>query len=49
MNKFFILLTILFLATMMFIDYKKSITNPFPQFTEQELIFICNEEGLDCF
>lgn len=50
MNKILFLLSILFVLVMMFMDYKQGINySPIPQFTEQELQFICNEEGLNCF
>ena len=48
--RFLIVFTLLFLVLMMFMDYKQGINySPIPQFTEQELQFICNEEGLNCF
>lgn len=47
MNKILFLLSILFVLVMMFVDYKQGFNfSPIPQFTEQELEFICNEEGI---
>lgn len=47
MNKILFLLSILFVLAMMFVDYKQGFNcSPFPQFTEQELEFICIEEGI---
>lgn len=44
--KYLILLTFLFLGLMMFLDYKEFNNCYFPQFTEEENIQICIEEGI---
>ena len=47
MNRVLFLLTILFLAVMMFVDYKQGINySPFPQLTEEQMYAICIEEGI---
>ena len=44
MTKFLVIVSILFLGFMMFLDYKQETV--IPQFTDEEIEFICNEEGL---
>ena len=44
MTKFLVVLSILFLSFILFIDYKQKTV--FPQFTDEEIEFICKEEGL---
>lgn len=47
MKRFLFLLSILFLLTMMFVDFKMGMNySPFPQFTEEQLQIICIEEGI---
>ncbi|MBR5303896.1 MAG: hypothetical protein IKU37_03615 [Candidatus Gastranaerophilales bacterium] len=47
MARFLFLLSILFLLTMMFVDFKMGMNySPIPQFTDEEMHRICIEEGI---
>lgn len=47
MTKFLVVLSILFLGFMMFLDYQSNkINTVIPEFSDEEIQFICNEEGL---
>jgi hypothetical protein len=47
MTKFLVVLSILFLSFMMFMDYQKNKKSAvIPEFSDQEIQFICNEENL---
>ena len=47
MAKFLVIMSILFLGFMMFVDYQQN-KKPavIPEFTDEQIQFICNEEGL---
>lgn len=47
MTKILVVLSILFVGFMMFMDYQDSkINTAIPEFTNEQIQFICNEEGL---
>lgn len=47
MTKILVVLSLLFLGFMMFLDYQNSkINTVIPEFTDEQIQFICNEEGL---
>lgn len=47
MTRFLVIMSILFLSFMMFMEYQQN-KKPviIPEFSDQEIEFICNEEGL---
>lgn len=47
MTRFLVIMSILFLSFMMFVDYQQN-KKPtvIPEFTDEQIQFICNEEGL---
>lgn len=46
-EKILVVLSVLFVGFMMFLDYQKSkINTVIPEFTDEQIQFICNEEGL---
>ena len=47
MTRFLVILSILFVGFMMFLDYQQNKRpSVIPEFTDEEIQFICNEEGL---
>lgn len=47
MKRILFLLSILFLLTMMIIDFKEGLNfSPIPQFTDEQMHAICIEEGI---
>ena len=46
MTRFLVILSILFLGFMMFMDYKNRPKTMIPEFTDEQIQFICREEGL---
>lgn len=47
MIRFLVILSVLFIGFMMFMDYQNSkINTVIPEFTDEQIQFICNEEGL---
>lgn len=47
MTRFLVVLSILFLGFMMFMDYQENKKSAIiPEFSDQEIQFICNEENL---
>ncbi len=47
MTRFLVIMSILFLGFMIFVDYQQN-KKPavIPEFTDEQIQFICNEEGL---
>lgn len=46
MTRFLVIMSILFLGFMMFLDYQKNKLTAIPEFTDEQIQFICNEKGL---
>ena len=47
MTKFLVIMSILFLGFMMFMEYQQNKKSAvIPEFTDEQIQFICNEEGL---
>ena len=48
MTRFLVIMSILFLGSMMFVDYQQNKkTAVIPEFTDEQIQFICNEEELN--